>query len=76
MGKDIARRIDRLRELAEKSGRITVYFTDGTCKTMDGGECILLMQNAAPNVKRFEAHGRENGLLSDLLNDLLNERKI
>lgn len=75
MVKDIARRIDRLRELAEKSGRITVYFTDGTCKTMDGGECILLMQDATPNVNRFEAHGSGNGLLPDLLNDLLDERE-
>lgn len=75
MVKDIARRIDRLRELAEKSGRITAYFTDGTCKAMDGGECILLMQDATPNVKRFEVHGSGNGLLSDLLNDMLNERE-
>lgn len=67
-------RLARLQVAAEsaKNGKIAVIFRDGTVKLLDGGACIDLVMSAPDAVEGFEARGKGNGLLPDLLNDLLN----
>lgn len=69
----ILSRLERIRAQLDRCGGMVVVFKDGTRRTMDGGECVHLIMNDPGSVERFEARSKEQGLLPDLLNDLLSE---
>lgn len=66
--RDVCRRIAKLEKLADHSGYITVVYTDGTTRKLDGGSCIELAFNKPDNIVRFEGG---DGMLADLLTGLL-----
>lgn len=65
---NIASRLAKLERMADFSGYITVVYTDGTTRKLDGGSCIELALNEPDNIVRFEGG---DGMLADLLTGLL-----
>lgn len=66
-------RLTRLVEQLAKSSasKIRVTHADGHTEYLTAGECIDLIMGDVSGIGRFEAVGPGNGLLSDLLNALL-----
>ncbi len=73
--KSILSRLQYIQEQLEREGseKISVIFTDGTTRLLDGGECIDLIYSDPDSVARFEGRGDGSGQLSDLLNGILEE---
>lgn len=70
---DLSARLDRLLEQLAKSSasKIRVTYASGHREYLTAGECIDLIMGDVSGIGRFEAIGPGNGLLSDLLNGLL-----
>lgn len=69
----ISSRLARLRAEAAHIGDdlLTVYYADGRTTRITSGECVALVMNGyTSGIVRFTG-GSQNGLLPDLLTDLL-----
>ena len=67
---NITSRLVRLERLTSRSGYITVSYSNGTKRKLDGGSCIDLALHRPDDIANFEGGP---GVLADLLNELLKQ---
>ena len=67
-------RLDALEKYLKRAmPSLTIYFTDGTTTTADAGTAIDLIKTQAPAIDRVEDCQGANGMLADLINNLIEQ---